>query len=154
MVDWKKRVSNFSENGLNNGEDVIASAFLQPVGALTEATGRASFGLVGMFASRKMTASKKKDNQDKASKMSSEFPDGNVIVAITSTGRILTYEQAPMSGKPKRLLKEFKKGDFRVESIKKGMLKSDLTLAFNDGGLRDFELAKGQNTDEFENALI
>lgn len=153
MVNWKKRVADFDENGFSPGEEVLAVASLQPVGSLTEATGRASFGLLGMFIGKKMTSGKKDANELSSSTMSDAFPDGVVIVAVTSRGRLLAYEQGAMSGKPKKLLHEYSKGDFTVESIDKGMLKSDMTIKFSDGGSRTFELAKGQNLDEFKNAL-
>lgn len=44
-------------------------------------------------------------------------------------------------------------GDFKVESIKKGALKSDVTVAFRDGGTRIFEAGKGQDLDEFASSL-
>ena len=154
MVNWKKRITGFAENGLAEGENVSGVASLQPVGSLTEATGRASFGLVGMFVGKKMTSGKKDANEMSSSSMSKEFPDGVVIVVPTSKGRIMVYEQSVMSGKPKKLLKEYKTGDFKVESIKKSMLKSDITLSFSDGGLRTFEAAKGQNLEEFQQSLL
>jgi len=153
MPNWKKRVATFTDNGLAEGEEPICVAFLQPVGSLTETTGRATFGLLGMLVSKKMTSGKKNDNAVQASAKSKAFPSGAAIVAVTNQGRIMVYEQAALSGKPKKLLQEYKIGEIKADNVRKGMLKSDMTLAFSDGGRRTFELAKGQNIDEFVAAL-
>ena len=154
MVNWKKRVEKFEDNRINAGEEILGVAFIQPPGALVEATSKGAFGLLGMFAAKKMNKKHEDKDELNASAMAKEFPVGNLIVAVTAGGRILVYEQAPVSGKPKEFLREYKKGDFKVHEIKKGTLKSDLTIEFSDNGMRSFDLAKGQDYNEFQNSLI
>lgn len=154
MVNWVKKVEKFKENQLTQGENVLSAVFFQPVGAMGEATGKASLGLIGTLISHKMTSGKKQANKTFESKMSKSFPDGGVVVAVTSGGRILVYEHSAMSGKPKKLIQQYEVGDFKVDSAKKGMLKTDVTLSFKDGGLKTFELAKGQNLDDFTKSLV
>lgn len=154
MVDWVKRVENFKDNQIAEGDSIVAVGFLQPAGQIKQqAVSGGIGGLLGAFAGSKMA--KKQNNQDDltASEMTNAYPDGPTIMTLTTSGRILVYKQDPLSGKPKEFLKEYVKGDITAGAFEKGKITHSLQLSFSDGGVLGFDFPRGQDHQVFMDAL-
>jgi hypothetical protein len=155
-IDINKKVRKMKDNGLNAGEDVVASLFLQPAGTLMQQSVQGGIGgLLGMFAARKIQQKQEQKQSEltNASEMADAYPKEPTVLAITTNGRVLCYSYNTIGGKPKSLVKEYEKKDIKVTNLEKGKLVHKMTLEFSDGGSLVFDVARGYDCEAFQSAL-
>ena len=153
-MDWSKKVLKAKDNKLNAGEEPVATAFLQPGGGVKMQVARGGIGgLLGFFVGNKMADKQAEANSATTSKQVEAYPDMPTVVCVTSQGRILVYSFNSVSGKPKDLLMEYKKGDWKVVDVKKGKLTHSMQVSFPDGGIKNFDVPRTVKLEEFSAAL-
>ncbi len=154
-INMNKKVMKMKEsNGLSDVEELRASLFLQPAGAVkNQAVAGGVGGLIGMFAARKMQQKQDDAAEGSASEMSKSYPNQPTVLAITSRGRLLCYDYSLLAGKPKSLIKEYARGDLTLTSMEKGRLAHTMKISFKDGGSKTFDVPRGGDYKAFEEAM-
>jgi hypothetical protein len=149
-----KKVEGAKNNGLREGERVLAAISVNDDGAISRAAISGGVGgLLGIFIGSKMQKSAQSKNGDVIkTELSEKMPYGVGFIAVTDT-RIALYSADLFSGKAKELKAELKKGDFKIEKFEKGKLSGSLVLIFADGGRRVFDVPKGNDLDAFQAVL-
>lgn len=147
MVDWKKRIHKVAGSELPTGDNIVEAGLLQAPGANRAAAGGAAGGLIGMAVASKI--GKKVDGEPVSDRgLAASLPQGTLVVGLTSSGRLLFYDQGKMSGKPKGQQATLVRADIAAIEVLPGKLTEAVTVTFSDGTGRQFEsqrLDKGIN---------
>lgn len=153
-MDMSKKVTK-GEHGLADGEQLLGTVLLNPLGTTASMGGGAAGGLVGHGVGALMANRKKKSETERLESegatsdgMAATFPTGRNFLSVTDR-RWVVHAIGTMSGKAKGLTGEFAHGDITGLNLDKGKLSSKLVLRFSDGGQLGLELPRGSKVDEF-----
>lgn len=153
-MDMKKKVTK-GKHGLPDGEQILGTVLLNPLGTTASMSGGAAGGLIGSAVAGKVAKRKQEAEDERVASegattegLASSFPAGRNFLSVTDK-RWVVHSLGAMSGKAKEFAGEFAHGDITGLSYDKGKLSSKLVLRFSDGSQVGLEVPGRLNIDEF-----
>ncbi|MEM1331991.1 MAG: hypothetical protein AAGG08_00910 [Actinomycetota bacterium] len=155
MIDFTKKIHKHCADDLEPGEQVLASTFGQPPGAIRR---QVAFGAIGgavgavaaeVIANKRVTEADERAGDDG---IALDIPAGKAVLAL-SAQRLLVFGHSALSGRPKGLNASVPLDQVRSIALDQGKLAGSMVITFADGTAIDFDIVKTAGPGEFAAAF-
>ena len=143
MIDFVKKINKHCADDLEPGEEVLASTFGQPPGAIRrQVAWDAIGGAVGALTGDALANQRIKDSDQRTGEgITVEIPAGKAVLGLSSQ-RLLVFGHSAMSGRPKGLNASIPLEQIQSIDVDQGKLAGKMLITFVDGTSVDFDIVK------------
>ena len=143
MIDFVKKINKHCADDLEPGEEVLASTFGQPPGAIRRQVAWGAIGgAVGALTGDALANQRIKDSEQRTGEgITVEIPAGKAVLGL-STQRLLVFGHSAMSGRPKGLNASIPLEQIQSIDVDQGKLAGKMLITFVDGTSVDFDVVK------------
>ena len=143
MIDFVKKINKHCADDLEPGEEVLASTFGQPPGAIRRQVAWGAIGgAVGALTGDALANQRIKDSEQRTGEgITVEIPAGKAVLGL-STQRLLVFGHSAMSGRPKGLNASIPLEQIQSIDVDQGKLAGKMLITFIDGTSVDFDVVK------------
>ncbi|MCB1012877.1 MAG: hypothetical protein KDB15_14520 [Microthrixaceae bacterium] len=143
MIDFVKKINKHCADDLEPGEEVLASTFGQPPGAIRRQVAWGAIGgAVGALTGDALANQRIKDSEQRTGEgITVEIPAGKAVLGL-STQRLLVFGHSAMSGRPKGLNASIPLEQIQSIDVDQGKLAGKMLITFVDGTSVDFDIVK------------
>lgn len=143
MIDFVKKINKHCADDLEPGEEVLASTFGQPPGAIRRQVAWGAIGgAVGALTGDALANQRIKDSEQRTGEgITVEIPAGKAVLGL-SAQRLLVFGHSAMSGRPKGLNASIPLEQIQSIDVDQGKLAGKMLITFVDGTSVDFDVVK------------
>ncbi len=143
MIDFVKKINKHCAGDLLPGEQVLASTFGQPPGAIRrQVAWGAVGGAVGAVAGEAMANKRIQDSPERTGEgIHLDIPEGKAVLGLTDQ-RLLVFGHSSLSGRPKGLNAAVPLDQIQSIAVDQGNLAGKMLITFVDGTSVDFDVVK------------
>ncbi|MEZ5348612.1 MAG: hypothetical protein R2714_05385 [Microthrixaceae bacterium] len=143
MIDFVKKINKHCADDLEPGEEVLASTFGQPPGAIRRQVAWGAIGgAVGALTGDALANQRIKDSDQRTGEgITVEIPAGKAVLGLSSQ-RLLVFGHSAMSGRPKGLNASIPLEQIQSIDVDQGKLAGKMLITFIDGTSVDFDVVK------------
>ncbi|MCB0975197.1 MAG: hypothetical protein KDB86_11660 [Actinobacteria bacterium] len=141
LVDFTKKIHKHCKDDLEPGEQVVASTFGQPPGAIRQQVARGFGGAVGVLASNALASNRDSDDDNPGDGIMLNIPAGKAVLGL-SDRRLLVFGHSSLSGRPKGLNASIPLDQITSLDAEMGKATGTLVITFVDGTTTSFDVAK------------
>lgn len=143
MIDFVKKINKHCAGDLEPGEEVLASTFGQPPGAIRRQVAWGAIGgAVGAITGDALANQRIKDSDQRTGEgITVEIPAGKAVLGL-SNQRLLVFGHSAMSGRPKGLNASIPLEQIQSIDVDQGKLAGKMLITFVDGTAVDFDIVK------------
>ncbi len=143
MIDFTKKIHKHCADDLEPGEEVLASTFGQPPGAIRRQVAFGAIGgAVGAVAGDALANKRIKDSDQRDGEgITMDIPKGKAVLGLTSQ-RLLVFGHSAMSGRPKGLNAAIPLDQIQSINVDQGKMAGKMLITFADGSSVDFDIVK------------
>lgn len=143
MIDFVKKINKHCADDLEPGEEVLASTFGQPPGAIRRQVAWGAIGgAVGALTGDALANQRIKDSDQRTGEgITVEIPAGKAVLGLSSQ-RLLVFGHSAMSGRPKGLNASIPLEQIQSIDVDQGKLAGKMLITFVDGTSVDFDVVK------------
>ncbi|MCB1271356.1 MAG: hypothetical protein KDB31_08030 [Microthrixaceae bacterium] len=143
MVDFVKKIHKHCADDLEPGEQVLATTFGQPPGAIRRQVAWGALGgAVGAIAGDALANKRIDDSeQHRGEGITLQIPEGKAVLAL-SAQRLMVFGHSTLSGRPKGLNASIPLEQIQSIRVDQGKLAGKLVITFADGTSVDFDVVK------------
>ena len=143
MIDFVKKINKHCADDLEPGEEVLASTFGQPPGAIRRQVAWGAIGgAVGALTGYALANQRIKDSEQRTGEgITVEIPAGKAVLGL-SAQRLLVFGHSAMSGRPKGLNASIPLEQIQSIDVDQGKLAGKMLITFVDGTSVDFDIVK------------
>lgn len=143
MIDFTKKIHKHCADDLEPGEEILASTFGQPPGAIRRqvafgAIGGAVGAVVGEAVANKRIEDSEQNNDQG---ITLEIPAGKAVLGL-SPQRLLVFGHSALSGRPKGLNASIPLDQISSIEVDEGKLAGKMLITFVDDSSVDFDIVK------------
>ena len=142
-IDFVKKIHKHCADDLQPGEQVLATTFGQPPGAIRRQVAWGAIGgAVGAIAGEALANKRIQDSdQTPGEGMTVDIPAGKAVLGL-SAHRMLVFGHSALSGRPKGLNASIPLEQIQSISVEQGKLAGKMLITFADGTSVDFDVVK------------
>lgn len=143
VIDFRKKIHKFCADDLHPGEELLATTFGQPPGAIRR---QVAFGVlggaVGAIAAQAIPAKREEGSeQQRGEGITLEIPAGKAVLGLTAQ-RLLVFGHSALSGRPKGLNASIPLDQIASINVDQGKLAGKMLITFVDESSVDFDVVK------------
>lgn len=142
MIDFTKKIHKHCAADLEPGEEVLASTFGQPPGAIRRQVAFGAIGgAVGAVAGEALANKRIKESEQSGEGITVDIPAGKAVLGL-SAQRLLVFGHSALSGRPKGLNASIPLDQVASIQVDQGKLAGKMVITFVDGSAVDFDIVK------------
>ena len=143
MIDFVKKIHKHCADDLEPGEQILASTFGQPPGAIRrQVAWGAVGGAVGAIAGEALASKRQDDSeQQRGEGITLDIPEGKAVLGLSAL-RLLVFGHSTLSGRPKGLNASIPLDQIQSIEVDQGKLAGKMLITFVDGSSVDFDIVK------------
>ena len=154
MIDFTKKIHKHCADDLEPGEEIVASTFGQPPGAIRRQVAFGAVGgAIGAVAGEALANKRIQDSdQTPGEGMTVAIPAGKAVLAL-SAQRLLVFGHSALSGRPKGLNASIPLEHIASIEVDQGKLAGKMLITFVDETSVDFDIVKTSGPGPFADAF-